>query len=375
MSEKVKEIRAKKLAAASACDLFPDPARPADSGQSARGGGEALDRDRTINPTVEAALARVRRAGLGASYEPLGVGSHRGALKASSLSRERAATAPALEPVEDPVTVQPPEAVAPKASGPANRDGAKQTLNLSSTAASYITQKNLRPEPARAVQTTVTSVGTNPTSPTKVARDLSRAETRPLVSPAPQASNGYAAAAAAPISAGNLDISDQAPEPIDEIEPVDYLEAEVRKVDERLSRQEAADRASHLCRAVSGFVDCLTIGVSALPFIGLILYSGGSLTAAHTQIAGLGVVLLISLFYLALTQGLSGKTFGMMVTNTRVVETGGQSAPSLSRVVARSLLYLLSIAPAAAGILWMFVDPKGRTWHDLLSGTAVIRDF
>jgi uncharacterized RDD family membrane protein YckC len=84
---------------------------------------------------------------------------------------------------------------------------------------------------------------------------------------------------------------------------------------------------------------------------------------------------LISFFYLALTQCLCGRTFGMMLTNSRVVDAQSFEAPSASQSLMRTAGIFLAVAPAMAGIIWAAFDRKHRGWQDYLSGTLVVRDF
>jgi uncharacterized RDD family membrane protein YckC len=164
--------------------------------------------------------------------------------------------------------------------------------------------------------------------------------------------------------------------PIEEIDPVDYLEAEVRKVDQHLARElvpdEDAPLVSHI---VAMLTDLLTIAVASAPFLGLILATNGSFSDRSTLIVTGMLVLLLTSFYLCLTQSLSGRTFGMMLTNTRVIEAATGNRPSVQRTLVRSLCYPIALAPAGIGILWAVVDRRNRCWQDILSGTVVVRDF
>src|SRR5262245_47544453 len=165
--------------------------------------------------------------------------------------------------------------------------------------------------------------------------------------------------------------------PIEEIDPVDYLEAEVRKVDQSLAFElMGGDKsASLLSHIVTVITDLLTIAISSIPFIALIAWIDGSVSEKATLV-GLGTIIgLLAIFYLWLTQSLCGKTFGMMFTNTRVIEDATGRHPSIQRALLRSLAYPVALAPAGIGILWVVIDPKRRAWHDLLSGTRVVRDF
>jgi len=161
-----------------------------------------------------------------------------------------------------------------------------------------------------------------------------------------------------------------------ELEPLDYLQAEISKIDrardEEFAHNESPSIAVH---AVISAVDLLTIAASSAPFIAVIQIMDGNFTDSRTRLAGGLIVLLVSFFYLALTQCLSGKTFGMMATNTRVVEFRTSESPSGLRLLLRTVGYFVALAPVTVGMLWIGLNRHRRGWHDLLAGTRVVRDF
>ena len=174
---------------------------------------------------------------------------------------------------------------------------------------------------------------------------------------------------------------EDAPEPapvlvLDELEPLDYLEAEVRKVDKALGaeflRNESPSIVTHV---VIGVVDLLAVAVSCSPFLAFVMIADGSFSIFQTRLASGAIVALIAFFYLALTQCLCGRTFGMMLTNTRVVDAKGFEAPAPSQALLRTAGYFIAAAPALVGILWAAFDYKHRGWQDFISGTIVVRDF
>ena len=168
----------------------------------------------------------------------------------------------------------------------------------------------------------------------------------------------------------------EAIEEIDDIGPLDYLEAEVRKVDRELARNHSTvESAPITCRLVSGVVDLLAIAVSGLPFMLMVVLMKGSFSAPSTQLASGVIVGLVALFYLALTESLCGKTFGMMFTSTRVVAAGTNAPPATAQVLLRAIGHLLALAPAGLGLIWIVIDREGRAWQDLISQTMVVRDF
>ena len=163
---------------------------------------------------------------------------------------------------------------------------------------------------------------------------------------------------------------------LEEIEPLDYLEAEVRKVDKALGAEFLKNESPSLVtHAVIGIVDLLAIALSCSPFVAIVMIVDGSFEITQTRLATGALVGFIALFYLALTQYLSGRTFGMMLTNTRVVDSQTFEAPSPLQVLLRTAGYLIAVAPALIGILWAAFDYKHRGWHDYISRTVVVRDF
>ena len=163
---------------------------------------------------------------------------------------------------------------------------------------------------------------------------------------------------------------------LDEIGPLDYLEAEVRKVDKALGAEFLRNESpSIFTHAVIGIVDLLTVAVSCSLFLAIIRIADGSFSTTQTRLASAAIVLFISFFYLALTQCLCGRTFGMMLTNTRVVDALAFDTPSPTQSLLRTGGYFVAAAPAMVGILWAVFNRQHRGWQDFLSGTVIVRDF
>lgn len=284
---------------------------------------------RSSNNIVEAALTRVRRASENASRAALPKIEPARSIQGTqvSLAADRQATARALEPaleIESRVELTPapkPEVVQPAMSNPAPAEPSLPD----------------RPHVEAQVSTASSVLQT------------SYADESPALS-------------ALPI--------------IDDLEPLDYLEAEVRKVDRSLGAEFLRNESpSIFTHAVIGIVDLLAVAVSCSPFLAFIRIADGSFSISQTRIASGVIVSLIAFLYLALTQCLCGKTFGMMLTNTRVVDARAFEPPSFSQSLMRTAGYFLAAAPALAGLLWAGIDQKHRGWHDFISGTVVVRDF
>jgi uncharacterized RDD family membrane protein YckC len=163
---------------------------------------------------------------------------------------------------------------------------------------------------------------------------------------------------------------------IDDLEPLDYLEAEIRKVDKALGAEfKKNESPSIMTHAVINIVDLIALALSCSPFLAIVSISDGTFSQTRTRFATTGVVLLVTFFYLALTQSLCGRTFGMMLTNTRVVDELSFETPSASRALLRTAGYFVAAMPAMVGFVWAAFNRRHRGWQDFLSGTVVVRDF
>jgi uncharacterized RDD family membrane protein YckC len=65
-------------------------------------------------------------------------------------------------------------------------------------------------------------------------------------------------------------------------------------------------------------------------------------------------------------------TFGKRLLKLKIVDLNGNRI-SFFRATFRSLAVFISIVPIGLGIWYMTTDPKKRSWHDLISGTFVIK--
>jgi len=140
---------------------------------------------------------------------------------------------------------------------------------------------------------------------------------------------------------------------LDEIEALDYLEAEVRKVDKALGREFLRNESpSIFTHAVIGAVDLVAVAVSCSLFLAIIRIADGSFSTTQTRLASAAIVLVISFFYLALTQCLCGRTFGMMPYKYKSGGCAGFGTPFPNAVIVRTAGYFVAAAPVMVGIVW-----------------------
>jgi uncharacterized RDD family membrane protein YckC len=288
---------------------------------------------RTSSNIVEAALIRVKRASENASRAALPKIEPARTMPASSqggLAVDRQATARALEPAPE-IESRPEPAPSP------------------------------RPELVTRQMTRTARI--DPVQPEKK-----------TVQPVPFAEPQMPVATVAPVA----DKLVEQPRTLilDEIEPLDYLEAEIRKVDQALGAEFLRNESpSIFTHAVILLVDAIAVAASCSPFLAIIRIADGNFSSGQTRFTSGAIVVMISFFYLALTQSLCGRTFGMMLTNTRIVDSGTFEPPSASVALLRTAGYFIAAAPLMMGLLWAAFNRKRRGWQDFISGTVVVRDF
>lgn len=309
---------------------------------------------KSANPIVEKALSRVRRASENAKREYLPkIEPAKPARPAYTVENE--ATARALEPTAEitqreslaplPLPEMTPEPVVSKA---------RPSLDISA-----VRTTSVKPGPVEVPRTTP------PLDAIAAAPAMRKAVQQPVVEPVETAGSN------------DLDYDDLAGAlTIDEIEPLDYLEAEIRKVDRALTAElHRDDMPSRITHLFMGVVDLGVITLSALPFLALIGLYNGDFGLPQTRMASLAIVVMIAFFYLALTQSLCGRTFGMMMTNTRIIDVDTGEPVTAPRAILRTAGCFVAAAPALIGLLWAVFSPQRRGWQDYLAGTRVVSDF
>lgn len=100
------------------------------------------------------------------------------------------------------------------------------------------------------------------------------------------------------------------------------------------------------------------------------------LTTWGAAIFGLWVfVLLVSLAFVwpGYFEGLRGASPGKRIAGLRIVDAGTGATIGVPRAVLRSWARILSAMPFFLGYLWMLWDRDGRTWHDRLTRSRVVK--
>jgi uncharacterized RDD family membrane protein YckC len=134
------------------------------------------------------------------------------------------------------------------------------------------------------------------------------------------------------------------------------------------------DRAPVFKRLAASLIDLLVIAFASSPFAAIIELTNGD-WADERVIASTGGILVIVMFlYLTTSTALAGRTWGMSLVSLRAVDVDTGLPPTTRQSVTRAIAYMLSLATLGLGILYALFDAEGRTAHDHLSGTAVVRE-
>ncbi len=130
--------------------------------------------------------------------------------------------------------------------------------------------------------------------------------------------------------------------------------------------------ASILRRLICAVLDLLISAFLCSPIIIAVKMTSNDFRDVRTIALSIGVLIVITFIYLTLSVALTGRTWGMRSLSLHVIDiktglipTGGQSA-------GRALVYLISLAAAGLGILYVLLSREGYTVHDRLTRTAVI---
>jgi uncharacterized RDD family membrane protein YckC len=84
-------------------------------------------------------------------------------------------------------------------------------------------------------------------------------------------------------------------------------------------------------------------------------------------------LLLAAVAYQAIFVAAVGATPGMLLAGIWVADASGESTDA-KQALARAIVSLVSAGCFGLGYLWGLLDPKRRTWHDLVAGTIVVAE-
>jgi uncharacterized RDD family membrane protein YckC len=134
------------------------------------------------------------------------------------------------------------------------------------------------------------------------------------------------------------------------------------------------DRAPVLKRIAGSIIDLVVVAFASSPFAAIIELTNGNWGDWRVGASMGGIFLVVMFLYLTAATALAGRTWGMSLMSLRAVDADTGLPPTTRQSVGRALLFIVSLFTLGFGILYALFDAEGRTAHDYLSGTAVVRE-
>lgn len=128
---------------------------------------------------------------------------------------------------------------------------------------------------------------------------------------------------------------------------------------------------------------CGAILIDYVVFVAILAFStllarmlgGGARSAGNSsETAGIIIAIVVALLDLGVLAGLTGFTIGKWATGLRIERTNGEPI-GIGRALLRHFIgYPISFLTLGLGFVTAAFSSRGRTLHDLISGTLVVRD-
>ncbi len=135
-------------------------------------------------------------------------------------------------------------------------------------------------------------------------------------------------------------------------------------------------RAPFSLRCGAILIDYILL-VSIVAFSTLIArpLGGGARTAGNsTETFGLVIAMIVSVLNFGVLPGLSGRTAGKWATGLRIERVDGRDIGVGRAVVRHFVGYPLSFLTLGIGFLVAAINARGRTLHDLVADTVIVRE-
>ena len=318
-----------------------------------------------LNPLVVAALRRIERARASAPAQHVA---------RSSSGRAQTATAAARVVEEQPEQVaevsipQPPPLVVvqPKLPVKAEPQPAAQVAAQVADVAESKTHARAAAPVAAAVEQAA------PVAETVKKSEVARAKTEVPPSPLPQPAVTVAAAATAVAEPQD---GTRQPRHISGVLDEFWLERQGIELLPKVAEKELTydDRAPRAKRLAAALVDLLAVALLAAPYAAAIELTIGNWGDQRVWGSMALIAALVMFLYHTCSVALAGRTLGMSLCGLQTVDARKASVPTTGQCMRRAFVYMLSLATAGLGILYSLFDAEGRTAHDILSGTVVVR--
>jgi len=134
------------------------------------------------------------------------------------------------------------------------------------------------------------------------------------------------------------------------------------------------DKASLATRVVASVLDLVVVGFLTLPVAAVIELQDGNWHQPKIIALMAGIAAVAMFLYSTVTTALTGRTLGMRLLSLRAVDVRTGLIPTGNQSAGRALFFVLTLATLGVGLLAVFARGEGKTFHDRVTRTAVVRD-
>jgi uncharacterized RDD family membrane protein YckC len=154
-----------------------------------------------------------------------------------------------------------------------------------------------------------------------------------------------------------------------------WLERQGIELLPKVSDQEVTydDRAPRAKRLAAASFDLFVVALLCAPFAAAIELTMGNWGDPRVAASMGGIVVVVLFLYQTCSVALAGRTWGMSLCSLHAVDATSARVPTTGQCVRRALVLIVSLATLGLGILYSLFDAEGRTAHDILSGTVVVK--
>jgi uncharacterized RDD family membrane protein YckC len=307
-----------------------------------------------LNPLVAAALARIERARASAHVTRSASGRGQAATAAARVVEEQP-----VQEAPEPVAPPPPPLVVVQPKQQSAKAEQPQTLKAEPAAEAFVEE----------IETAVVTKSAAQTSATR------EVEVETFVEPVTKPSVAEAAEQPRAAAVAEAESASRQPRHLTGVLDEFWLERQGIELLPKVEEKELTydDRAPRFKRMAVAVIDLLIVALLCAPFAAAIELTIGNWQDPRVWGSMALIAALVMFLYHTCSVALAGRTLGMRFGALHAVDARKACVPTTGQCARRALVYMLSLATGGLGILYSLFDAEGRTVHDILSGTVVVR--
>jgi uncharacterized RDD family membrane protein YckC len=133
------------------------------------------------------------------------------------------------------------------------------------------------------------------------------------------------------------------------------------------------DRAPRTKRLAAAVIDLFVVALICAPFAAAIELTISNWGDPRVWGSMAGIAATAMFLYHTCALALAGRTAGMALCSLHAVDARKACVPTTGQCARRAFVYMLSLATLGLGLLYSLFDAEGRTAHDILSGTIIVK--